>query len=248
MLEPDGRNVSLIKYHVEKGEHDRAKEIIEELLRGDPENVLHYLLMAYYYFLVGDNDEKLDWIEEVLSREPENEDIIESIISLLDMGKERDFAIEILKTGLRLYPHNPIFHLQYAELLKIEDLKQAQASYKEAIRLDPQNYLALGTYAVLLYRLGDMKKAEQYEEQSLKYHPEDTRLLVDFAWIAYQRKKYKKAQYLIHEAMRLDPNDELIRKYYKIIYPSKNSFVRSTKGMNEILGKIFYTLPILFGK
>src|SRR5699024_6962726 len=38
--------------------------------------------------------------------------------------------------------------------------------------------------------------------------------------------------------MRLDPNDELIRKYYKIIYPSKNSFVRSTKGMNEILGKI----------
>jgi len=83
-----------------------------------------------------------------------------------------------------------------------------------------------------------MKKAEQYEEQSLKYHPEDTRLLVDFAWIAYQRKKYKKAQYLIDEAMRLDPNDELIRKYYKIIYPSKNSFVRSTKGMNEILGKI----------
>lgn len=239
MSESHGKNVSLIRYYIEKGEPERAKEIAEEQLQNEPEDRLSYILMAYYYNLLGQKVETLYWVKETMKRDPEDESILESAISLLDSIEHRDILKDTIETGLRLYPNNAFFHIHYAEMYRTENREQSKESFEEAIRLDPENDLYLGSYALFLYQMKDAKKAEKYEQLSLQYNPENSQMLLQFAWFAYQMKKFKKAQFLIDEALRIDPNDALIREYYEKIYPSRNGFIRATAEMKRILAIIF---------
>lgn len=250
MEKPLGGMIDLVKLHIQKGESDRSKALAEEIIREYPEDFHGYVLMLYHYYLLDQKKEVHFWMEETLSKFPEDEGILEMVIYLYERYPDDDkVRRELIKTGLRLYPNNHFFHAQYAAINdKADNTDQALASYEEAIRLDPHNATYLGKYAVLLYQMNQPAKGEKYERLSLQEDPYSTYMLVNFAWIAYQLRRYKKAQFLIDEAMRIEPNEEYVREYYKIIYPTRNIFVRTKAQLNSFLSDIFKYPSLFFFK
>lgn len=238
MSESMVNKVDLIKFYIQKGEIDKAKEEAESVIQEDPESPKGYLLMAYHYYLLEQREETLYWIEEMLQRAPEDEAVLEMAIKMYpSLPADEPKLKELIELGLRLYPENHFFHAAYADIIWTSDVEQTLASLQEAIRLKPEDDNYLGAYASLLYTMLNYIEAEKYEQLALQANPENIRNIVRFAWFAYQRKKYKKAQLLIDEAMRLEPNNPSVREYYKKIYPTKNLFIRAKKEIDDVLLK-----------
>ena len=230
--------VGLIELYIKKGEIEKSLEQAEEVLGNDPENFAGYLLMACHYYFLRQSEDALHWIDETLQRAPEDEDVLEIAVMMhLDFQSDEHKARELIELGLRLYPENHHFHAQFAHINRTINMEQTLASYKEAIRLSPRNDGHLGDYAMLLYQNQKVEEAEKYEQLALEVNPENSINLHNFSWIAYQQRKYKKAQTLIDEAIRLEPEDERIRGHYKLVYPTKSSFIRTKMGINLSLLK-----------
>lgn len=240
MFESFSQTMDRIKHYADIGDIKKSSEQAEEVIQSNPESPEGYLLLAYHYLKLKQKEDVLHWISEALQREPEQEVVLE-IAAIFYQEIELDEAKrkEHIQNGLRLFPENYFFHIQYAQLNKSVDTKQALNSYQEAIRLNPFNDDYLGEYAVYLYQLRKWKEAEQYEQLALQANPENTTNVLNFAWLAYQRKKYKRAQLLIEQAMRLEPNNQIVRENYKKIHPTKNVFIRAKLEINEFLFKLF---------
>ena len=238
MLESLGNRVGLIKLYIKKGEIEKSKEQAEEVLRNNPESIPGYLLMTWHYYMLQQGEDALHWVDETLKRDPEDENALElAVLTYQDFHADEDKVRELIKVGLRLYPDNHLFHAKFAQMNRMINMEQTLASYQEAIRLSPRNDTYLGNYAMLLYQNRKFEEAEKYERLALEANPEHSMNLLNFAWIAFQLRKFKKAQTLIDEAIRLEPEDELIRKHYKKIHPTKNAFIRTKMEINILLLK-----------
>lgn len=220
--------------------YEQCREQAEALIQIKPEEPIGYLLMAQYSYFVQIHEDVLTWCEEALLRGPEDLRVLVTVTALhqsIQCDKEK--RMELVETGLRLYPYHEFFHIHYAILHEGVDNEQAKASYEEAIRLNPHHEQYLGWYATFLHDIGQSKEAEQLEKLALQEDPENEQNLFRFAIKAYENRKYQKAQMLMEKAISQNPNSYWMREYYKEIYPSKNKIVRAKLQLDHALLKIW---------
>ena len=228
--------ILVIEQHISRGEIDLSRNLAESWIQEDPEDFSGYILMAYHYGMLGQKEDAYEWVNEALRRAPADDyalmHVINILHNLLSYGQE---CLELIETGMRIYPENPFYHSMYAKHIHSTDLDAALASSREAVRLKPYDDAYLGDYAIYLYIARKFEEAEKYEQLALQENPENINNLVNFAWMAYQLRKFKKAQILINEAMRLQPESEFVRRYYEKILPSENGLIRMLLKLNQAI-------------
>lgn len=238
------------KFHIyaARGMYEQCREQAEELIRSNPEDPIGYLLMARYSYLVQIHEDVITWCDEALLRGPEDLMVLETVTSLhQSIQCDREKRIELVETGLRVYPYNGYFHIHYALLHEGVNNDQAKASYEEAICLNPHHEQYLGNYARFLNKTGNWKEAEQFEQLALQENPESVGNLFQFAINAYENRRYQKAQMLMEKVIRLKPDSYWIREYYKEIYPTKHGIVRAKLQLNHSLLTIWkYSSKLLW--
>lgn len=82
--------------------------------------------------------------------------------------------------------------------------------YEEALRVNPDNVLALNNYAYYMVLSGDaamLDRAEEYSARSLAAQPDNDTFLDTYAWILFNKKQYDKAREYIDRAIELESDN-----------------------------------------
>ena len=86
--------------------------------------------------------------------------------------------------------------------LKFENKDSAFIAYDEAIKLNPNNIIALNNYAYYLsIEKTDLQKAERMSAKTIEKEPKNSTYLDTYAWIFYQQGNYSLAKFYIERAI-----------------------------------------------
>lgn len=85
-----------------------------------------------------------------------------------------ELARDRLEMSLEKNPRNAVAHTTLALTYEqLDNIRLATKSYEEAIRIAPQNYSVLNTYAVFLCRYGNFDEAQDYFERAINIREND---------------------------------------------------------------------------
>ncbi len=99
-------------------------------------------------------------------------------------------------------------HIQRAQLLLQQGrYSDAEKELKQALSLDPQNYIAYALMAECAIEQKDYKAAAEFSRTGLEYAPDNTFCLYMHAKALFFNKNTKDARHFISEGLRLAPND-----------------------------------------
>jgi tetratricopeptide (TPR) repeat protein len=134
-------------------------------------------------------------------------------------------AIENYRDAARLDPQLPGIHSELAQLLySSQDAKirsEAEAEYKKALELNPDDGKAQLMLGVIAARQGDMAAAYADDLRAFKMQSGDSDAAIELAKVLIQMKQPEKAQELLEPVVASDPSNyvahfQLSRTYMRL--------------------------------
>jgi tetratricopeptide (TPR) repeat protein len=122
-----------------------------------------------------------------------------------------------LRIGASKFLGGPIWSFD-PEKVDVEDLRDAVAEFREAIRLDPTLVYLRRPLANVLILKGEIENAVLEYREAARLAPKDSSLHTEAAHRLYLRGKLDLATAAIQEAIRLDPTSQESHTLLGIIY------------------------------
>jgi tetratricopeptide (TPR) repeat protein len=124
----------------EKGDYDKAIQVLEEYLKGKPEDVEARYFLGNSYLEKGQLDKAQEEYEKVLDRDSKHPLAIYHLGLVHVRKKEFEEAKKLFERGLKLKKEEGLFHNGMG-LIQMEkgDLTQADLSFRLALGADPEN-------------------------------------------------------------------------------------------------------------
>lgn len=144
----------------ESGDYDKSLEYLkkcQEIGYTQDGGVEFYI--SYTLGKLGRQDEAIAILEEATPKYPNNKQILPQLIGMyLDGKKSPDKIIAMLDKAKVADPTNVAYYMTEGQLWEqMKDSDKAQAAFRKAIELDPNNFLAYFNLGVLEARKGDAK-------------------------------------------------------------------------------------------
>ncbi len=102
--------------------------------------------------------------------------------------------------------------------------QEAFKLFDEAVKLDPENYIALNNYAYYLsLDGGDLNKAERMSGRVVERFPDNATYLDTHAWVLFKKGEYSLAKFYMETALKNggDENATLLEHYGDILFMLK---------------------------
>jgi len=170
-IETDMKNllsayVNLYSLYTEKGETDKAIEMLKKVLELDPENKEALLQMAKYHENKSEFDSALPYYEKLVVLDPENTDILFNQGVLYSKNKATDKAIGNFEKIISINPNDEetiyfltVFYNDAAKYQKIVDLIEPKyQSFSEDYKEKIKDYIQIA-----LVKVGRAKDAKIYK-------------------------------------------------------------------------------------
>ena len=183
----------------------------EKATRVPRENILRYpfeLFSAYVYFeWVGQATDSVRLLDSI-------DHYITHYKTLLQESKkdqtytyQYSFGRDTTLYRIPTLRHNLSRLYCYKGDISIKDQKAFEA-YKEALRYDPNNEIALNNYAynLALQDEASLKRALEMSEKSLTIAPDNENYLDTYGYILYRLKRYKEAKVVFTKLLSINPN------------------------------------------
>lgn len=192
---------------IERKRYAQAGDVLGEALAQYPDDSDLLYCAGLVDYLSGKHDEARTVLLRVLSRAPEHYAARSLLASLYQESGELPAAEAMLLELLREYPESGHHYARYAMLMyRTQHIDKAQALAHEALRLDPDEELAL-----IACMMGDLiagrRSAEQERMSALmSRHPESlstARMLIAHL---VRRGKYRAAKRIAIELLKLHPD------------------------------------------
>lgn len=137
-----------------------------------------------------------------------------------------DKAVKDLNSGVMLVVDNPMleaqFYLSMAESYhELDDHASSDASFEKALKIDPNNTVALNNYGYYLsLRAENLEKAESMSAKAIRLEPKQATYLDTYAWILYKMERYEEAREWMEKALKEggDDSDVLLEHMGDILY------------------------------
>ncbi|NHZ87862.1 tetratricopeptide repeat protein [Massilia sp. CCM 8733] len=196
---------------IERNRHVQARDELAEALGQYPDDsdlLYHAALLDY---LTGQPDAARSALLRVLSREPDHYAGRSLLATLYQESGELPAAETVLIDLLRDYPESGHHYARYAMLMyRTRHLDKAKALAHEALRLDPDDELAL--IACMMGDLIDGRKGAEQERLAalMSRHPESAGTAHMLITHLVHRGKYRAAKRIAIELLKLNPGSREI--------------------------------------
>ena len=135
-------------------------------------------------------------------------------------------AIAISEEGLMYVVDNPAMSGQLnfikgESLYKLGKFDEAFQFFDEAIKLDPENFIALNNYAYYLSIIErDLEKAERMSAKVVERFPDNSTYLDTYAWVLFKKKNFTLAKFYMETALKNGGNENptLLDHYGDILF------------------------------
>jgi len=163
---PDDPNILLSKAKLldEKKMYDEAIELLEKLIRLDPENSKGYWQLGWEFSKKGNSEKSIENYKKCIEFEPKSAAAYNNIAVELERSNKYEDSLEAYEMALSLKNNEVLYHSNKANLLyTLEKYDNSIATYKNAITLLPNE--------VKLYKslLNILKKLEHFDDM-LEYY------------------------------------------------------------------------------
>lgn len=180
------RWMTVMSLYSQANEPARAIGIGERALHYFPDNVNINLMQGGNYQMTGDFNRAMGYFDKVLA-------------TLRAQGPAADEkAMSQVLAAIGDSYHS------------LGERDSAFTYYEEALRVNPDNALALNNYAYYMVLSGDpafLDRAEEYSARSLAAQPDNDTFLDTYAWILFNKKQYDRAKEYIDRALELEESD-----------------------------------------
>jgi len=213
-------NLGLI--YAERGMHDKAIVLYEQLLDYDPDQ--HhvervYANMANAYTDKQAFDQAIDFYQKSLEANPEYEDAYIGLARIrMELG-QYDKAARIYQLALDLNPQSEVIYNQLGNLSFVQgNYDEAVAHYQKAIGLN-QFYIAAYNGLGLSYAgKGAIDNALSIYQQALRIDPDATVIRNSLGSLYMNRGEIEKAISEFKESLKRDPNNAEVRNNLGMLF------------------------------
>lgn len=192
---------------IERSRYAQARTLLGDALRHYPDDNRLLFASAHIDYLTDDPDSARRTLHQILARDPQHYPSRSLMINLHQEAQELEQAEAVLLDLLREYPEESFQYARYAMLMyRTMHIDKAQQLAREALRLDPNDELALTACLI-----GDMIDGRPGAERAslaslMQGHPESestARMLITYL---VDCGRYRAAKRIAIELLKLYPN------------------------------------------
>jgi tetratricopeptide (TPR) repeat protein len=192
---------------IERSRYAQARSLLGDALRHYPDDSRLLFASAHIDYLTDDPDSARRTLQQLLARDPEDYAARSLMINIHQDAQEFEQAEALILDLLRAYPEEAFQYARYAMLMyRTMHIDKAQQLAREALRLDPNDELALTACLI-----GDMIDGRPGAERAslaslMQGHPESestARMLITHL---VGRGRYRAAKRIAIELLKLYPN------------------------------------------
>lgn len=124
------------------------------------------------------------------------------------LNKQYSESMSYYKIAMNIMPYAIEAKFGYVyPLSAVEDWDKVADTYREILKIDPNNTLALYRLGLIYYYKPDYKSAYECFEKVVNLYPFDYYSNLMFAWTNYQLGKGKEAEVLFKKVLLISPDD-----------------------------------------
>lgn len=160
----------------------------------------------------GELDRAASSYREVLQLQPDQADALHLLGVIADQQGRHEEAVGLIGRAIAVSPQTAIFHGNLATaLLALGDAGKAEASYREALRLDPGYIDGQLNLANLLLKRGDVQAAMEYYRIAVAAEPRRVEAHLGLASALFNSDRAADALPHIATAIQLEPKSAVAR-------------------------------------
>ncbi len=165
------------------GHYQKALEQLRMAVKLDPTSTSYVNNLGQVLIMKGSIDNAAICFKTALQMDPRNDPAYGGLASVLQMKHEDAQSLAAIAKAIALDPYNPAYRWQKSQiLLDLGCAKDAQAAFREAVRLDPSAARA-SNLAWIMHQRNQDTEAIWALEQALKTRPGDAKTEIRLAWI-----------------------------------------------------------------
>lgn len=196
-------------YKAEKGETAEAAEQLSYTIDLDPSHSENWVDLVQLYVELGDTVAADTASRRAMELFPEN-GYFPLIVSSMMLGRGQDsLVLAMIDTlDVKAYKNDRVASALYSTkgdvLWHLGRTADATAAYREAIVLNPENYMAMNNFAYFCACEGvELSAAQLYASVASTAEPENISFIDTYAWVMFKRENYVRAKELIDKALEL---------------------------------------------
>lgn len=226
--------LGLARYYIDTGSSYRVESVFKPLQGLNKHN--SRVRSLRYLALVRDDrfDEAMGLARGEHAMNPNTESLLD-IVALHRSVGETEQLLDILRNWVKANPADVTARLMLARELDSTDINGASAQYREVIRSQPRNVLALNNLAWNL-RKPDPKQALALIRSAAELAPEQAHVLDSLSVIEYLNGNYTEASAAIELAVWHAPGDLNIRYHQAMITAALGNTQKAIATLESMLG------------
>jgi len=167
---------------------------------------------------------------------PKNSDIyMRRGYALLSLGESHTKVVKAFKAAIKYAPTDSVKSNMVTSLgdywYQLDRPQSAFTQYRRALRLNPENSMALNNYAYFLSERGEnLPKALEMSTKACEIMPSNPTYIDTRAWILYLMGRHSEAKKLMQQAISFDSSADptLLLHYGDILFAEGERFVAET--------------------
>ena len=207
----------LAEVYIWNGQYDKAKDILELILKTDPQDSKSKFLLAKAMHYSGEQGKAIYLYEELLKMKPEDKarelQIKELLSQAYMINNNYEGAISLYREILKEEPENVKARVTLADILGwLKEYDDSISEYEKALEIEPANLEIKEKLAKVYTWKEDYKKAEVLYKDIIRKTPENTGAYVALGRILAWDKRYSEAVHYFEIGLskKEDPNLELL--------------------------------------
>jgi len=201
------------------GDTERAREIIQKVLKVHPLDHDSLEMMAKIILRHRGVDNALEYIESSLKKDKILADIPFNLALLQMQTKEREGTVKLFEKALEYNGENPDIYDSYGYFLAtINRMEPALKIFRKGLELSPHREFTLLNTAQAYTELGDFDRAEEYYDKAHLLYSDSRNVKVSRAIYYSQLGDLIKARESIIDALNSNPEDPQVNLYAARLY------------------------------
>ena len=188
-----------------------AIEQYEKITAQDPKDTESWLTLGRLYRTNSNSVEAEKAYQQVLKQDPNNEDALTGLAIVYSDVGETQKAIEKLQAVIQKDPNPHTMAALASFYEQVHDYKNAAATLRKALALDPDNNQVKRALAKDLLETGNLDESLKYYQQLSDDDPHDPDPLLRMSEIYREKQDFSKASEILDKAKALDPDNLEVR-------------------------------------
>ncbi len=203
-------------------EFDKAFEVIEAARKKYPDNDLVGVLYATVLADLGRTDEAVKAIRKVTKGKNDRDSLLTKA-QIYEKVKRYDLLSDVLDKALKLSKTDQeradVLFLQGAMYERQKRVQEAEAAFREVLRLTPDNASAMN-YLGYMFADQNIKLDEAHKliSKALEYEPNNGAFLDSMGWVYYRMNRLEEAEKYLQQAVEKVSSDPVVHDHLGDVY------------------------------